>query len=106
MNGLFLDPGINGYQDWQASRFSWSDLADPKVSGPEADPDHDQDSNWAEFHLGRDPQFREPQPALWLTQTPEGALLHVLVRRDIKSKGLRHPRAEENTGTVIRILER
>jgi ribonuclease R len=31
---------------------------------------------------------------------------HVLVRRDIRPKGLRHPRAEENTGTVIRILER
>jgi ribonuclease R len=31
---------------------------------------------------------------------------HVLVRRDVKARGLRHPRSEENTGTVIRILER
>ena len=31
---------------------------------------------------------------------------HVLVRRDIRPRGLRHLEIEENTGTVIRILER
>jgi ribonuclease R len=31
---------------------------------------------------------------------------HVLVRRDIKPQGLRHGRADANTGTVIRVLER
>ena len=31
---------------------------------------------------------------------------HVLVRRDVKPQGLRHRGGEENTGTVIRVLER
>ena len=57
--------------------------------------------------------FLQPDdPALKEIAIPEnatGTALHedrVLVRRDIKPKGLSHRRSEENTGTVIRVLER
>jgi ribonuclease R len=52
-----------------------------------------------------DPKLKE----ISIPQNATGTALHedhVLVRREVKPKGLRHPRSEANTGTVIRILER
>ncbi len=57
--------------------------------------------------------FLQPDdPALKEIAIPESATGtalhedHVLVRRDVKPQGLRHPGGDGNTGSVIRILER
>src|SRR5687768_12862216 len=52
-----------------------------------------------------DPTLKE----IAIPATATGTALHedrVLVRRDIKPQGLRRPRLDENTGEVIRVLER
>ncbi len=52
-----------------------------------------------------DPALKE----IAISANATGTALHedrVLVRRDVKPRGLRHRAEEENTGTVIRVLER
>jgi hypothetical protein len=43
------------FDQWRHSRFSPEQLADPEVSGPEADPDQDGTNNLLEFFAGGDP---------------------------------------------------
>jgi subtilisin family serine protease len=45
-------------ESWGASVFSESDLADPLISGPGADPDADGIENWREWLHGSDPKDR------------------------------------------------
>jgi hypothetical protein len=44
------------FNQWQASRFTQSEMNDPKISGSDADPDGDGLVNWAEFALNRNPK--------------------------------------------------
>ncbi len=43
------------YTAWQNANFTAGQLADPQVSGPDADPDHDGVPNLVELLLGRNP---------------------------------------------------
>jgi hypothetical protein len=43
------------FDQWRHSRFSPQQLADPEISGPEADPDKDGTNNLLEFFAGGDP---------------------------------------------------
>lgn len=56
------DPGIGGdyYDFWARSEFSPAELADPSVSGPDADPDGDGLANAIELAFGSDPLLRSP----------------------------------------------
>lgn len=54
------------FEEWQIANFSAAELADPLVSGPLADPDHDCLSNLLEYGMGLPPQISNPD-ALELT---------------------------------------
>lgn len=43
------------FSEWQATKFTTGDLADPGISGAAADPDADGCSNLLEYAFGRDP---------------------------------------------------
>ena len=48
--------GGNAYASWKAANFTASELADPNISGDDADPDGDGFSNVAEFTAGTNPR--------------------------------------------------
>jgi hypothetical protein len=58
---------------WQAGHFSPAELADPSVSGDNADPDGDGHSNFLEYALGSDPRSSATPLALSARAIP-GAL--------------------------------
>lgn len=55
-SGVFFDPGPGPLDDWLHDYFSAAELADPAVSGPEADPDGDGIPTIWEYGLGTDPR--------------------------------------------------
>ena len=58
------------FDQWRHSRFSPEQLADPEVSGPEADPDKDGTNNLLEFFSGGDPLTAGIPPRLKLCPAP------------------------------------
>ena len=44
------------YEEWSAAVFTWEELTDPLISGPEADADRDGRSNFVEFVLNSAPK--------------------------------------------------
>jgi len=52
---LTVDGPGHTYEDWAAEHFTAEELADPSISGEEADPDGDGLTNWQEFLAGTDP---------------------------------------------------
>jgi surface-anchored protein len=46
---------VGPFAQWQAGHFSGAQLANPAISGPEADPDHDGMKNLVEYAFGYDP---------------------------------------------------
>lgn len=55
-------PVVPTFGDWQNQIFTASELLDPDVSGPEADPDQDGHNNLFEYAFGLDPKAA-PTPA-------------------------------------------
>ncbi|PYI86454.1 MAG: hypothetical protein DME26_09005, partial [Verrucomicrobia bacterium] len=51
-----------GYDNWRTTYFTAAELANPAVSGPDADPDGDGFTNYQEYLSGTDP--RDPQSYL------------------------------------------
>ena len=57
------------FDEWRTAHFNATELADPAISGPAADPDHDGMSNLLEYALGLDPKTASVQgkPGISLT---------------------------------------
>ncbi|WP_367871949.1 FAD-dependent oxidoreductase [Luteolibacter sp. Populi] len=66
--------GDTPFDQWRHSRFSSEQLADPTISGPDADPDKDGTSNLLEFFAGGDPLTVSLPPHLKLYPAPVLAL--------------------------------
>ena len=62
------NPGLEtptiGFDDWQASNFSKSELQDIEISGPRANPDEDLLTNLEEFLSGNDPKSFDASDSL------------------------------------------
>ena len=56
------DDSSGGYSDWAILNFTPSELNDPLISGPEADPDNDGLNNLAEFYFNGEPRNPGPSP--------------------------------------------
>lgn len=74
---------------WKTTHFSASDLADPLVSGDDADPDGDGLSNLFEFALAQDPTIKSNQP--------------VIIEPNETQIGVQYPLAESRPGITLRI---
>ena len=44
------------FEEWRATHFTPTELANPAISGPVANPDHDGRSNYLEFAFDADPK--------------------------------------------------
>jgi hypothetical protein len=66
ISGLFLDVAPPPFETWRLARFNAAQLADPLVSGPEADPDGDGLLNAVEFAMELSPLSFDlpPEPGL------------------------------------------
>ena len=53
---LTVDGAGRTYDDWAAAHFTPEELADPVISGRDADPDEDGLANWQEYLAGTDPR--------------------------------------------------
>ena len=56
--GIFLSASAAHsltFSEWQAAHFTTAELADPAISGPNADPDGDGRANLIEYAFGLDP---------------------------------------------------
>lgn len=60
---LTLADPLGTFTTWQGSQFNSSQMADPAISGPTADPDGDGITNENEYILGLSPLNRDPSPA-------------------------------------------
>jgi len=58
---------MTGYDNWAAANFSTTELTDPSVSGPDANPDGDGYHNLMEYALSLDPMAAGSSPELVLT---------------------------------------
>ncbi|MBI5384134.1 MAG: FAD-dependent oxidoreductase [Verrucomicrobia bacterium] len=59
-----------GFGVWATGQFTTAELADPNVSGPDADPDDDGIANLLEFFHGSEPKLTNFAPALrWVSDT-------------------------------------
>ena len=73
---LTVDGAGRTYETWAVANFNSQELADPGVSGPDADPDGDGLSNWQEFLAGTNP--RNANSVLQISEVrkvPEGLAL-------------------------------
>ncbi|MEM7384802.1 MAG: hypothetical protein AAF514_07635, partial [Verrucomicrobiota bacterium] len=52
------------FAQWQSNSFTPEERANPEISGPNADPDGDQRSNFYEFAFGGEPKKRETAAAV------------------------------------------
>ena len=100
--------GTNTYASWATQRFSPEELADPAISGPNADPMHDGICNLLKYASNMDPRAaysgtnRELAPATGLLGLPSvtrtsGGLLRVEYLQRVGSSGLTYT-VEFNTG--------
>jgi len=67
----------NRYDRWRFSVFTAEQNADPALSGPTADPDHDDLSNMAESVFGGNPWAATDLPPLTLNRAGTGLLLTI-----------------------------
>jgi surface-anchored protein len=77
---------IGPFAQWQATHFTNTELDDPTVCGPDADPDHDGMKNLVEFGFGFDPRSGAAAPVSEGLGLPEMSLA-------------------EEAGTVYQVLE-
>jgi hypothetical protein len=66
---------FNEWPNWRAQHFTAAQLADPIISGPNADPDNDGASNYSEFIAGTDPLSTSNHLSLALGGTVTAGLL-------------------------------
>jgi hypothetical protein len=64
LRGLILKSGDvvqddGSFEVWRSEEFTEAELADPSISGPDADPDCDGESNFSEYAVGRDPKVAD-----------------------------------------------
>jgi hypothetical protein len=67
-----LFPATLSYEAWRAKHFTSGELADPTVSGDNADPDGDGLANLLEYANGVDPRTSSPAPRLTAAFDSEG----------------------------------
>jgi hypothetical protein len=53
------------FEEWRASQFNSAQLANPEISGPNADPDGDRIVNQDEYVFGTSPLTPEPSPLIF-----------------------------------------
>jgi rhamnogalacturonyl hydrolase YesR len=66
---------------YQQQYFTSNELADPTISGPSADPDHDGLSNLQEYAAGLNPRQTDPASATQTEDTSSGYLTLTFIRR-------------------------
>lgn len=74
------DPSGSPFEAWRAGKFTAGQLADPLVSGPDADPDGDGWNNFAEFTFGMEPLDARNTDAPGLITVTEAGQDHLALR--------------------------
>jgi hypothetical protein len=89
-------PGVltpSSFDEWRIVYFTAAQLADPGISGPNADPEHDGTSNFWEFALGRSPIVTDSPPVCAVTLANDngsGPYLTLQYRRNLGAVGLQY----------------
>ncbi len=70
---VIVDPDDSPFASWRLANFDAAQLADPSISGPDADPDKDGLSNLLEYFTGLLPLVPEANPVAFGTVDVEGS---------------------------------
>ena len=79
------NPGTSAYQSWQYSKFTAPELANPLISGGNADPEGDGISNILEFSFGGDPKVSDVSilPTSEITEVASDSYMSLRYRRPL-----------------------
>ncbi len=78
LTAVFGEIVTDPYEDWLETQFEPSELNDPTISGPNADPDGDRLSNFLEFVLKRNAIQSESGSGIDLVRGGDGALFFLV----------------------------